>query len=182
MPHIHEEKGQHDFSVSAYIVRLDLPEPAIVFHLHRKLNKYIQFGGHVELNETPWNAVLRETREEAGYDTSQITLLQPNYNSFNSMRNVPLHPLPLAIHTYPVGKGHYHTDISYVFTTKESPALEVEAEEKTSTKLLTYSEVVNLNEEDIYKNVQDIAIYVLGVAVKEWRQIDPSNYSLASKF
>jgi 8-oxo-dGTP pyrophosphatase MutT (NUDIX family) len=180
MPHIHQETGQHDFSVSAYIVRMDLPEPAIIFHLHRKLNKYIQFGGHVELNETPWNATLREVREEAGYEGAQLMLLQPNYNRLEFMRNVPLHPLPVAIHTYPAGKDHYHTDISYAFTTNELPILEVDESERTSTKLLTRNDVATLTKEDIYKNVQDIAIYTLDVAVKEWDVVDLSDYSLGT--
>jgi len=43
-------------------------EPRIILHKHRKLNKLLQFGGHVELDETPWQAVLREIAEESGYD------------------------------------------------------------------------------------------------------------------
>lgn len=70
MPHIHTEPGQHDLTVSAYIVRMDLPEPAIILHKHRKLNKWLQFGGHVEPHENPWQAVQREIREESGYELS----------------------------------------------------------------------------------------------------------------
>ena len=66
MAHIHTQPGQHDHTASAYIIRTDLDTPRIMLHLHRKIGKYLQFGGHVELNETPWQAVVHELREESG--------------------------------------------------------------------------------------------------------------------
>jgi len=63
MAHIHTQPGQHDHTASAYIVRTDFDEPKIMLHLHRKIGKYLQFGGHVELHETPWQAVVHELRE-----------------------------------------------------------------------------------------------------------------------
>ncbi len=53
MAHIHTQPGQHDHTASAYIFRVDFDEPKLVLHLHRKINKYLQFGGHIELHETP---------------------------------------------------------------------------------------------------------------------------------
>lgn len=53
MPHIHTEPGQHDHTASAYIVRLDEAEPALILHRHKILGQYLQFGGHVELDENP---------------------------------------------------------------------------------------------------------------------------------
>ena len=54
MPHIHNQPGQHDICVSGYIVKItEGAEPRIILHKHRKLNKLLQFGGHVELDETP---------------------------------------------------------------------------------------------------------------------------------
>src|SRR3954466_7704978 len=63
MPHIHHEPGQHDFTTSAFIVRTDRSEPQAVLHEHRKIGKLLQFGGHIELTESPWQALLREVRE-----------------------------------------------------------------------------------------------------------------------
>ena len=113
MPHIHDQPGQHDTCVSGYIVKItEGAEPRIILHKHRKLNRLLQFGGHVELDETPWQAVLREIAEESGYDKNQLRLLQPRYNRLASLPGVKLHPQPIAIHTYPAGGGHYHTKLT----------------------------------------------------------------------
>ena len=71
MPHIHTLPGEHDATASAYIVRTDLGEPAIMLHRHKKLDTMLQFGGHVELHENPLEAIAHELREESGYDFRQ---------------------------------------------------------------------------------------------------------------
>ncbi len=54
MSHIHTNTGEHDFCASGSIVRLDSTDvPKILLHKHKKLGVFIQFGGHVELNENP---------------------------------------------------------------------------------------------------------------------------------
>mgnify|MGYP001683399595 FL=1 len=89
MPHIHNKPGQHDICVSGYIVKItEGDEPRIILHKHRKLKMLLQFGGHVELDETPWQAVLREIAEESGYDKNQLKLLQPCYNRLTSLPGV----------------------------------------------------------------------------------------------
>ena len=63
MAHIHTLSGQHDFTVSVYIVRqFDDIDWRIALHVHKKHNSLLPFGGHIELDETPWQAVARETK------------------------------------------------------------------------------------------------------------------------
>ncbi len=56
MPHIHE---LIDFTVAIFIVR----ERKVLLILHRKLNKWLPVGGHIELDEDPEIAALRGMTE-----------------------------------------------------------------------------------------------------------------------
>lgn len=61
MPHIHEKI---DFTVAVFVVEANR---VLVVH-HRKLNKWLPIGGHIELDEDPEAAALRETLEESGLE------------------------------------------------------------------------------------------------------------------
>ncbi|MGV3771879.1 MAG: NUDIX hydrolase [Verrucomicrobiales bacterium] len=65
MPHIHEKI---DFTVAIFIVQ----DGKVLLILHRKLNKWLPVGGHIELDEDPEIAALREAREESGFDVELI--------------------------------------------------------------------------------------------------------------
>ena len=68
MPHIHTAPNQHDMTVSAYIILRDGEDLKCLVHLHKKVGKLMQIGGHIELDETPWQSVVHELFEESGYD------------------------------------------------------------------------------------------------------------------
>jgi len=65
MPHLHE---LIDFTVAIFLVR----DGKILLILHRKLNKWLPLGGHIELDEDPEIAALREAKEESGFDVELI--------------------------------------------------------------------------------------------------------------
>ena len=65
MAHIHEKI---DFTVAIFVVH---GGKVLVIH-HRKLNKWLPLGGHIELDEDPEQAALRETREESGLDVELV--------------------------------------------------------------------------------------------------------------
>ncbi len=73
MAHIHEH---YDFTVSAYV--LHPTQPKIALHFHKKLFKWLQFGGHVELDEDPAQALTHELLEEAGFKTGLIGTIFPD--------------------------------------------------------------------------------------------------------
>lgn len=65
MAHIHEKI---DFTVAIFVVR----DGKVLLIHHRKLDKWLPLGGHIELDEDPEQAALREAREESGFDVELI--------------------------------------------------------------------------------------------------------------
>ena len=65
MAHIHEKI---DFTVAIFVVHQD---KVLLIH-HRKLNKWLPLGGHIELDEDPEIAALREAKEESGFDVELV--------------------------------------------------------------------------------------------------------------
>src|ERR1017187_6153821 len=65
MAHIHEKI---DFTVAIFVVH----DGKILLIHHRKLDKWLPLGGHIELDEDPEQAALREAKEESGLDVELL--------------------------------------------------------------------------------------------------------------
>lgn len=107
MPHIHEKV---DFTASVFIVNGD----AVLLRKHEKYNKWLQPGGHIELDEDPAQAAIREAKEETGLD---ITLIGecpfvPG-SAEGQLRSVTM-PRFLNRHIAQVSTGHEHVDHIYL--------------------------------------------------------------------
>ena len=178
MAHIHTEPGQHDHTASAFIVRIDETEPRVLLHMHKKLGVLLQPGGHVELSETPWQAVLHEITEETGYDISQFRLLQPKLR-IKSIGGAVLHPQPLVHNTHhfdPAGI-HKHTDVSYAFVTDEYPSGQPDDGESLDQRWLSLREIEALPDDEIYQNVRDIVSFLLTDVLREGEVVEPSEFT-----
>ena len=65
MAHIHEKIV---LTVAIFVVH---DAKVLIIH-HRKLDKWLPLGGHIELDEEPEQAALRETKEESGLDVELL--------------------------------------------------------------------------------------------------------------
>lgn len=65
MAHIHEKI---DFTVAIFVVQKD----RILLIHHRKLDRWLPLGGHIELDEDPEIAALREAKEESGLEVELL--------------------------------------------------------------------------------------------------------------
>ena len=65
LAHIHEKI---DFTVAIFVVH----DGKVLLIHHRKLDKWLPLGGHIELDEDPEIAALREAKEESGLDVELL--------------------------------------------------------------------------------------------------------------
>jgi 8-oxo-dGTP pyrophosphatase MutT (NUDIX family) len=65
MAHLHEKI---DFTVAIFVVH----DGKVLLIHHRKLDHWLPLGGHIELDEDPEQAALREAKEESGLDVELL--------------------------------------------------------------------------------------------------------------
>jgi len=179
MPHIHTEPGQHDITVSAWIFKEhDDGELRVLVHMHRKLGKLMQVGGHVEIDETPWQTLAHELSEEAGFGLGELQILQP-YKTIPSVAGATVHPLPALSNTHKVSETHYHSDYGYAFIAKSEPKNAPADGESTDLRWITIDELyVAVKNGEALQDVAEIYDAILQNALPLYHRIDATLYSV----
>jgi len=93
-----------DLAVSVFVVWRD----RVLLHKHRKLGLWLPPGGHVERNEVPDDAAVREVLEETGVAVRLIgrpPIDAPGPRQLTRPRGVQLED---------IGPGHQHVDLVYL--------------------------------------------------------------------
>jgi 8-oxo-dGTP pyrophosphatase MutT (NUDIX family) len=88
-----ESENDHHVTASAFVVS----SRGVILHLHRRLQIWLQPGGHVDAGELSEEAALRETLEETGLEARHLVPV--------NLFHVDVHPGP---------RGHTHYDLRYV--------------------------------------------------------------------
>lgn len=91
------------YCASAFVI--EKKEKKILLVKHKKFNKWVQPGGHIEPNESPEEAVLREVYEETGLHIKLLGERFPRETDFVR---------PLAIQRNSGKQEDLHIDIVYV--------------------------------------------------------------------
>lgn len=102
MAHIHE---RIDFTASVFIVQ----DNRVLMHLHKKTGKWLQPGGHIELDEDPNQAAIREAKEETGFDIELIGGTQLPHLRDAKSDIVP----PKFLNRHHFNETHEHVDCVY---------------------------------------------------------------------
>src|ERR1051325_5922589 len=116
VPHIHEKI---DFTVAIFVVQ----QGKVLLVHHRKLNKWLPLGGHIELDEDPEQAALREAREERGFEVELVGERPPTTEAGT---RALIAPRFLDIHR--ITDTHEHIGMIY-WARPKSGALELAAAE-----------------------------------------------------
>ena len=92
----------------------------LLLHHHRRLNRWLQMGGHLEPGEDPAEAALREGAEESGlHDLSLVA---------DAIAD-------LDVHRIPEGRGepeHRHYDVRYIALTQSADSIAADARESNA--------------------------------------------------
>ena len=128
VPHIHE---LIDFTVAIFVVH---EGKVLVIH-HRKLDRWLPLGGHIELDEEPEIAALREAKEESGLD---VELLGERPPTTEPGTRALIAPRFLDIHR--ISDTHEHIGLIY-FARVKGGSLDLAAEEHHDIRWVTAEEL-----------------------------------------
>lgn len=122
---------------------------------HKKFKKWMYPGGHVEKNETPIEAVVRETKEETGYGVSIVGAMPLGLKDYRLAKELPL-PFTVVYEDVHYKNGrHMHFDLMYFGIAKGKQGGLAKGE---SQKLRWVSER-DVNNIDTYYSVKKILKY-----------------------
>ena len=111
-------EGEKHFTASVWITTNTTPKKILLIH-HKKLNRWLQPGGHIEPFENPVDAAIREVKEETGIDVSflskGIVVIDPE----GTFLPRPEFIMEQTIPAYGKQPLHYHLDINYVVEVPE---------------------------------------------------------------
>src|SRR3989344_7986039 len=143
MPHIHEKI---DFTVEVFITH----KAKVLLRKHDKYKLWLSVGGHIELDEDPIQAALREVREEVGLDieflyNGKIRKIKKDYEEL-------LPPRFMCRHR--INKVHEHVTLIYLAKSKTDKLKLSKKEKSDECKWFSLEELDNPKysiEEDIKK-------------------------------
>lgn len=152
MPHIHD---LYDFTASALIIHKN----RILLLHHKKLDTWLQPGGHIELNEDPEETLWREIKDETGLTKNHLTIIEPLVNRPRTSDSKQL-PLPFDMNVFNYGDHptHKHIDICYLLIS-DTDQIKVSSE-SNDIKWFTESELDKM-QDLLYPNMYNRAKYVL---------------------
>jgi 8-oxo-dGTP pyrophosphatase MutT (NUDIX family) len=105
MAHIHE---LNDFISTVFIVF----QGKVLLRQHEKYNIWTGAGGHVELDEDPNQAAIREVKEEVGLDIELISDDIYSFPAYNHKYKDLVAPFAMNIHQIKDGP-HHHIDLIF---------------------------------------------------------------------
>jgi 8-oxo-dGTP pyrophosphatase MutT (NUDIX family) len=134
MPHIHEKI---DFVADAYIVYNN----RVLLRMHDKYKNWLPPGGHIEPDEDPTQAAIREAKEEVGLDIELVDTDPPTPHFPDYFSTSTELMLPRSINRHRINETHEHISFGYFATTKTDEIKQGEREISPSIHWFTDAEL-----------------------------------------
>lgn len=120
MPHIHDKI---DFTVEVFVIYKN----KVLLRKHDKYKIWLSVGGHIELDEDPNEAAVREVKEEVGLEV-KIAGEPPSFKE--DMEGYKELIPPRFLNRHSIDKNHEHVTMVY-FATSETEEIKPSDEEKS---------------------------------------------------
>ncbi len=148
MSHIHEKI---DFTVDVFVVHKN----RVLLRMHDKYNLWLTPGGHIELDEDPVEAALREIKEETGL---VVKLWDKNLGPIQNDERVKVLLPPILMNRHNTSDTHEHISLVYLATTENPEIKPAEGEKQDGCKWFTREE---LDSTDMPPNIRAYAKFAL---------------------
>lgn len=126
----------------------------VLLHQHKKYKTWFPLGGHIEEDEFPHEAAIREVKEESGFD---VTLIETELAPEIELARVKRIPAPFCLLHEGIGGVENFFDFIYIAETTETEPYP-EGDESKEFKWFSYEE---LQEYDIKPHVKNTALAIL---------------------
>lgn len=145
MAHIHEKI---DFTVDVFVVH----KGRVLLRMHDKYKIWLAPGGHIELNEDPTQAAIREVKEEVGLD---VELWKGNEIPVAHDERVKILTLPVSMNRHFVSDTHEHISLVYFAATTHDGVIVGDHDDASHEwKWFTQEE---LDQTDMPQNIREYA-------------------------
>ena len=148
MPHIHDDI---DNTVEVLIVYNN----KVLLRKHDKYGLWLSVGGHIELDEDPNQAAIREVKEEVGLDIKLIGDV-PQFEEEDYTELIP----PRFLNRHRINPTHEHVTSTYFARSETDKLILSEKERSRECRWFTREEIED-NSYDIKKSIKTYAISAL---------------------
>lgn len=143
---IEQIKPKREFISTVYIVK----DGKVLLTLNEKVNKWVPIGGHVEENELPCDSVIREAKEETGFDVELINTKEKELG--NIIQNI-------GINLDIIKPDHHHINLAYLARIISGNEKKI-TDDNTELKWFSVEELENL---DTFENVRETGLKAIEI-------------------
>lgn len=131
-------------TASAFIVDSKMDKALLI--LHKKYNKWLSPGGHVDEGENGRAASIRETQEETGLN--QLTLLSEN------IFDIDIHKIPESNKNGKFEPEHWHFDVRYIHKAPQNAVVDLNLFEAKGFQWVELEKLKNVEDPSISRQAK----------------------------